>query len=53
MGGGIISERVATSNRNAWRDHLGIRIVGEEDGGGRRDDDPGSATAACPTKVVA
>ncbi len=25
MGGGIISERVATSNRNGWRDHLGIR----------------------------
>jgi hypothetical protein len=25
MGGGIISERLATSNRNGWRDHLGIR----------------------------
>jgi hypothetical protein len=26
MGGGIISERLATSNRNGWRDHLGIRV---------------------------
>jgi len=25
MGGGIISERVAASNRNGWRDHVGIR----------------------------
>jgi hypothetical protein len=28
MGGGIISERVATSNRNGWRDQLGIRSIG-------------------------
>jgi hypothetical protein len=25
MGGGIILEQVAASNRNWWRDHLGIR----------------------------
>ena len=25
MGGGISSERVAASNRNGWRDQLGIR----------------------------